>query len=47
VNSVVDTIMLIAFVLFMIFIFQGYHASKLKEREELEEKNRDKESSKE
>ncbi len=31
-NPVVDTIVVILFVLFMIFIFQGYHQSKYVER---------------
>lgn len=35
----VDTVVLIAFVLFMIFIFKGYHQSKLEEREKDEKKD--------
>ncbi|WP_201353299.1 hypothetical protein [Hydrogenimonas urashimensis] len=31
-KSVMDTIMLIAFVLFMVWIIRGYHANKYEER---------------
>lgn len=31
-NPVVDTIMIVLFVLFMIFIVRGYHQSKYEER---------------
>jgi Ca2+/Na+ antiporter len=40
-NSFVDTIMIVLFVLFMIFIFGGYHKNKSAQREkdrEVEEK---------
>jgi len=40
-NSFVDTIMLIAFLLFMIFVFGGYHKTKFQQREE-ERKKREK-----
>jgi len=33
VNGVIDTIMLILFVLFMFMIFGGYHRQKFEERE--------------
>lgn len=33
-NSYVDDIMLILFVLFMVFIFGGYHKTKSAQREE-------------
>ena len=33
-NPIVDTIMLILFVLFMVFIFGGYHKTKSAQREE-------------
>jgi hypothetical protein len=33
VNPIVDTIMIVLFVLFMIFIIRGYHLSKYHERE--------------
>ncbi len=33
-NGFVDTIMLILFVLFMIFLLGGYHKSKYEERDE-------------
>ena len=42
-NSFVDTIMLIAFVLFMIFIFGGYHKNKSSQREEEKAKQKNKE----
>ena len=32
-NPIVDTVMLILFVLFMVFIFGGYHKTKSAERE--------------
>lgn len=32
-NPVIDTIMIVLFVLFMIYIFRGYHLSKYDERE--------------
>jgi len=32
-NSFVDTVMLLAFLLFMIFIFGGYHKNKFEQRE--------------
>ncbi len=49
-NSFMDTVMLILFVLFMVFIFGGYHKTKSGQREkerearEAKEKNMDKES---
>ena len=33
-NGIMDTIMLILFVIFMFFIFGGYHRQKFEEREE-------------
>jgi len=33
-NPFVDTLMIAAFILFLVFIFRGYHLSKLKERDE-------------
>lgn len=33
-NSFIDTIMIILFILFMIFIFGGYHKTKSAQREE-------------
>ena len=33
-NPIVDTIMLILFILFMVFIFGGYHKNKSAQREE-------------
>jgi len=33
-NGFVDTVMLILFVLFMIFLLGGYHKSKYEERED-------------
>jgi len=42
-NSFVDTIMLIAFVLFMIFIFGGYHKTKSSKREEEKAKQKQEE----
>ncbi len=41
-NSFVDAFMLIAFVLFMIFIFGGYHKTKSQEREAFEQKQKGK-----
>jgi len=40
VNGVIDTIMLILFVLFMFVIFGGYHRQKFEERE-AEEKRKE------
>jgi len=37
-NSFVDTVMLILFFLFMVFIFGGYHKTKSSEREAQREK---------
>jgi phosphotransferase system glucose/maltose/N-acetylglucosamine-specific IIC component len=42
-NSFVDTIMLIAFVLFMVFIFGGYHKNKAEQREDYKAKQKEKE----
>jgi len=39
VNPIVDNIIVGAFVLFMVFIFRGYHLSKMRERGELNEKD--------
>ncbi|WP_457743906.1 hypothetical protein [Sulfurimonas sp.] len=39
-NSFVDGVMLVLFVLFMIFVFGGYHKSKFEQREKDEEKNK-------
>ena len=46
-GTVVDVIMAILFVLFMIFVFGGYHKNKSAEREEgfrLDEEKKEKES---
>lgn len=37
-NPVLDTVMLVLFVLFMIFIFSGYHNAKYHQREEEEKR---------
>ena len=37
-NSFVDTLMLVLFVLFMIFIFGGYHKTKSQQREDQRER---------
>lgn len=44
-NPVVDTIMLILFVLFMVYLFGGYHRAKYQERygEDQENENEKKE----
>jgi biopolymer transport protein ExbD len=39
VNPVVDTIMLVLFVLFMVYIFRGYHTNRLDTLEEEEKKH--------
>jgi len=39
-NSFVDTIMVIFFVLFMIFIFGGYHKTKSEKREKDKEQEK-------
>ncbi|WP_255524258.1 hypothetical protein [Sulfurimonas marina] len=39
--TVLDTIMVIAFIGFMVFIFGGYHKTKFKQREEQEKKKKD------
>jgi len=47
VNSVVDTVMVILFILFMVFVFGGYHKNKSSQREKqfkLDELNKEKES---
>jgi len=41
-NLFADTIMVILFVLFMIFIFGGYHKTKSAQREADAKKNQDK-----
>lgn len=33
-NPFVDTLMMVLFVLFMVFIFNGYHKTKFSQREE-------------
>jgi len=43
-NSFMDTLMLVLFVLFMIFIFGGYHKTKSQQREKDRKKNEEKES---
>jgi len=43
-NPVVDTIMLILFVLFMFGIFGGYHKDKYAQREAEEKRQKEKES---
>lgn len=50
-NPIVDTIMIILFVLFMIYIFRGYHIQRLEKVEEemkneCEEESRSKEGEK-
>lgn len=35
-NPVVDTIVMILFVMLLVYIFRGYHLSKMREREEQE-----------
>ncbi|MEA1919810.1 MAG: hypothetical protein U9N52_08230 [Campylobacterota bacterium] len=37
-NPIVDTIVAVLFVMLMVYIFRGYHLSKMRQREE-EEKN--------
>jgi Ca2+/H+ antiporter len=37
-NTFVDTVMIILFVLFMFFVFGGYHKNKYAQREAEEEK---------
>jgi len=41
-NSFVDTVMLILFLLFMVFIFGGYHKTKSAEREAQREREEEK-----
>ncbi len=41
-NPIVDAIMIFIFVVFMVFIFRGYHESKLHQREEFERKEEEK-----
>jgi len=36
VNPVVDTIVMILFIMLLVYIFRGYHLSKMREREEKE-----------
>ena len=43
-NPIVDTIMLILFVLFMFAIFGGYHRDKYAKREEQEQKEKETDS---
>jgi len=43
-NPVIDAIMLVLFVLFMLYIFIGYHKSKMAQREEQERLENKKES---
>lgn len=38
--DLLDIVMLIAFVLFMVFVFGGYHKSKFEQRQKDEEKNK-------
>ena len=38
-NPFIDTVVLIAFVLFLLFIFRGYHLSKMEQRGELDDKD--------
>lgn len=38
-NAFIDTVMVILFVLFMVFILNGYHRSKLDERESKNKKD--------
>ena len=45
-GTIIDTIVLILFVLFMIFIQRGYHHNKSLEREEQRKLDEDKESKK-
>ncbi len=39
-NPIVDTIIVILFVMLLVYIFRGYHLSKLHERESDEDKQR-------
>ena len=43
-SSFMDTLMLILFVLFMVFIFRGYHKTKSQQRENERKKSEDKAS---
>ncbi|MEN8303979.1 MAG: hypothetical protein ABFQ64_07900 [Campylobacterota bacterium] len=46
-GTVIDTIMVVLFVLFMIFVFGGYHKNKSAQREEqfrLDEEKKEEES---
>lgn len=38
--SILDTIMLIAFLAFMVFIFGGYHKTKFEQRERQDKKDK-------
>lgn len=38
-NPVVDTIVMILFVMLLVYIFRGYHLSKMREREEKENRH--------
>ena len=42
--NILDTIMLIAFFLFMVFVFGGYHKTKFEQREKQEKKEKEKNS---
>ena len=42
-GKIMDTIMMVLFVLFMVFIFGGYHKNKSAQREALREENEAKE----
>jgi uncharacterized membrane protein len=45
-NPIVDTIMIILFILFMIFVFGGYHKNKSAQREDaLDKKIKNKKNS--
>lgn len=43
--GILDFIMIILFVLFMIFVFGGYHKNKSAQREEAKEEDKQKKSS--
>jgi len=45
VNPLVDTIVMILFVMLLIYIFRGYHLSKMREREEKERKQNEQDES--
>jgi heme/copper-type cytochrome/quinol oxidase subunit 2 len=46
VNPIVDTIVVILFVMLIVYIFRGYHLSKMREREEEENNQKIKDTTK-